>query len=104
MKSPTVHDLRKRGIKVRVSHWRSYSKKDPHTGEVANCIVLQRLQPTGFLLEAKGGLTEVMITDKDGNHYTGLARCSPADHYVLRQGLNRALGRALQGYLANNTL
>lgn len=105
MKTPTVHSLRKQGIKVRVSHMRVYRAVLTFADKnAAQLEFLQRTQPVGYDLQAKGGTTIVTISDGKGNNYIGSSKCHEDDHYVRRQGLNRAVGRAVQGYLANNTL
>jgi hypothetical protein len=69
----TVHDLRKRGFKVRVFHHR----------DTCFGVVLQN-----------GGVTHVTITDPLGATREGFADCSPNDQFNRKLGLRIALGRA----------
>ena len=79
----TVHDLRKKGYKVRVLHTRRYE------------------QPNQFgraILLSKGGLTEVCITQPghDVISAAGVARCSQNENFNRKLGVRIALGRALK--------
>ena len=82
----TVHDLRKRGFKVRVWHDRCYREKGMFGG---------------LTLQSKGGATEVLVTlpDEVGVRTAsavGIAECSPKDNFDRKRGVRIALGRALK--------
>ena len=75
----TVHELRKRGFKVRVMHRRQYDNYSQHMRVLMN-----------------GGTTIVNVTDPMGHTRTGEAICSVHDQFNRKLGLRIALGRALK--------
>lgn len=79
----TVHELRKRGYKVRVIHSRVYYYE--HYCAKGNGV-----------LQQKGGNTHVEITTPDNINISGTAFCSDKDNYNRKLGVKIALGRALK--------
>ena len=74
----TIKSLRQNGYKVRVLHSRVYVKPD-------------------YILQAKGGLTEIEITTPDKvSTVKGTAKCSDIDCFSRKIGNDIALGRALK--------
>ena len=77
----SVHDLRKRGLKVKVRHNRNFVTKDMDFYDFDPC----------------GGSTEVEIFDpKTRQSYVGTSLCSRKDNYSRKLGVKIALGRALK--------
>ena len=92
---PTVHQLRKMNIKVRVSHLRLWYRFDPKTG--------QRIETVKHHLDVDvndwtqshfGGTTEIRLSDEHGIEYTGTAECYKKDRYIRKVGVMKALARA----------
>ena len=74
----TIKSLRQSGYKVRVMHSRIYEKPD-------------------YILQAKGGLTEIEVTTPDKRQTVkGISKCSEIDCFSRKIGNNIALGRALK--------
>lgn len=74
----TIKSLRQCGYKVRVLHSRVYEKPN-------------------YILQAKGGLTEIEITTPDKSlTVKGTAKCSDDDCFSRKIGNDVALGRALK--------
>lgn len=74
----TIKSLRQNGYKVRVMHSRVYEKPD-------------------YVLQAKGGITEIEITTPDKLvTVKGISKCSDLDCFSRKIGNNIALGRALK--------
>lgn len=81
----TVHELRKRGYKVRVRHNRCFSWRHCVAGGAVPIPM------------SKGGSTEVLVTYPDGNaSVVGVAECNPKDDFNRKRGVRIALGRALK--------
>lgn len=78
----TVQDLRNRGFKVRVLHFRDLVYKP----RMSYLTVNGTQSP-------KGGITKVIIDAPSGEHYEGEARCSKKDNYNKKLGVKIALGR-----------
>lgn len=76
-KLPTIHELRKKGYKVRVIHHKKVSELDPYHHLAKR-------------------LTQIDIRDLNGHEFTGIARCSKQDEYNRKMGNKIALGRALK--------
>ncbi len=70
-----VERLRKSGFKVRVKHYRL-------------------MNPYG--IKPCGGKTVVEVTGPDGQHFSGMARCSRKENFNKRLGVRIALGRAFK--------
>jgi hypothetical protein len=99
--TPTVHELRKLGLKVRVSHYRLFYRFCEWTGiRLEKVCYGNRYQDTlgEWMLSPRGGKTEVLITDKEGVDYYGDAYCSKKDSYVKAFGRKKALLRAYAQY------
>ena len=98
MKKQTVHQLRKKGWKVKVGHKRVFYRFDPKTGQKHEVICLYRdwkeICPDHFL-SAKGGITELCITSPEGITHSDYSICNMTDHYNSRIGLSIAIGRTL---------
>ena len=78
----TVHDLRKKGFKVKVRH---------------NRLFYYDLTKNLPVLCTHGGWTDVEVIDPTTNRiYAGQAECSKKDHYCRKLGVRIALGRALK--------
>jgi hypothetical protein len=71
----TIEQLRKNGYKVRVIH--------------------SKLDETDQFYHLADRCTIIQIRDKEGNEFSGMARCSKSDHYNRKMGNRIALGRAL---------
>jgi len=81
----TVQQLRNNGYKVRVLHNRLYNKHYAwQTGHSYDCV-----EP-----DSKGGSTQVIIDDPNGQHFVGEAICSKKDNYNKKLGVRIALGRS----------
>lgn len=100
MKFPTVADLRKRGFKVHVSHYRrvvAHRELMCHAGRVRGDgnVVAYKLLSTG-------GFTVVDLFEPDHAEsapcHHGEAHCSKLDAYNRKTGVQIALGRALKEY------
>ena len=99
---PTIHELRKKGWKVRVGHHRKYFRYNRFSGRKEEKILLrsewQSLidQNDVWYLSAMGGVTVITITvpdyDKD---FAGVSECSDEEHYRRSTGVKKALARAL---------
>jgi hypothetical protein len=92
----TIESLRKKGIKVRVSHYR-------YPLLVGEELVFIPIKPDLLLLESdirkfglnfnpKGGRTELLIT-KDGIDYLVTSRCKKSDSYNKKTGVQLALDK-----------
>lgn len=107
----TVLTLRRKGIKVRVTHERRFvypQVKDTylHHAKVDNILLwadrnakygnnftfVEKVFPE---MSATGGKTTVEIT-VDGKNYVGFALCSNKENYNKRRGVKIALSRALK--------
>jgi hypothetical protein len=74
---PTIHELRKQGYKVRVTHHKKLPEFDPY-----------------YHLASRA--TQIDIRDLNGNEFTAIARCSKQDEYNRKLGNKIALGRVLK--------
>lgn len=109
---PTVHELRKQGWKVRVTHERQYFRFCPRSGRRLTKFTLSK----GFgyyedmqhwwALSPKGGRTAVTIKPPVDSiypvEYTGEVHCSLIDSYVRKYGVKRAMAIAYSNYLKAN--
>lgn len=104
MKLPTIHQLRRQGLKVRVSHQRQYYYFDARTG-VKKTIIAHpdELKHEDFWVQSHfGGRTVITIVDKEDISYIGESECSLHDRYVRVKGRVKALARAYSCYLEVN--
>lgn len=96
---PTVADLRRAGIKVRVTEMRveTISFKIKNGMEVIKTqgAVVPKRYLKGDMFHNKGGKTtvEIKINDKE---YFGIANCSFDDNFNRKFGVKLALSRALE--------
>jgi predicted RNA-binding protein YlxR (DUF448 family) len=113
---PSVHELRKQGYKVRVTHIRKFQRFDPRTGKkiqfyapfqsnkfLKNHPEAQSAEPAEenqkfdeFFLSAKGGETIVEIGYRGKEIGRGVAVCSEYDPYVKKYGVKKAVAMALK--------
>lgn len=99
--TPTVHELRKLGLKVRVSHYRLFYKFCQWTGRRLEVVKYGNKYEDDhgwWLLSPSGGKTEITITDKSGTDFYGVVHCSNKDSYVKAFGRKKALHRAYANY------
>ncbi len=111
----TVQSLRKSGFDVKVNHYRFAV----HTVRpVVNIVAKSTLHGIHYIdavaqelelfplrksllpkneIFPRGGITEVILI-KDDKTSVGVAHCSLADNYVRREGINKAIGRALSDF------
>lgn len=103
---PTVHELRKKGFKVRVSHNRLFYKYCQWTGRRLEVIAYGTSYTDTahgcWLMDQYGGRTDVCITDSRGDNYTASTYCSKQDRYIKSFGTKKALLRAYAQYLESN--
>jgi hypothetical protein len=103
---PTVHQLRLRGLKVRVSHQRLYYFYDAKTG-VKRTIIAHpdEITDKDFWFQSHfGGRTVITIADEHGIEYVGESECSKDDRYVRVKGRKKALARAYSCYIEVNNI
>ena len=86
---PTIHQLRKLGFKVRVSH------NFLHGGLCCPDPVPKNIS------ELAERFTQIELRSPAGNEYTGISYCSLKDNYDRKKGNYIALGRALKLYFNN---
>lgn len=78
------------GIKPYVTHFRRFPDTDYYMTKFDGSDL-------GTPPEAKGGITEVVLLDKEGNIASiGISRCSERDPFNKKIGRDIALGRALK--------
>jgi hypothetical protein len=99
IKTPTLAELRDAGYSIDVRHVRLFDTAYVDKGKVIVETLEGSLPETrghtfGTALRAKGGKTEVWITDKETSaEFYGFARCHPDDNYDKKAGVNEALKR-----------
>lgn len=120
-KVPTVHELRKKGYKVRVTHVRQFFRFNPQTGEKKRFFATFQsskfykkfnLKPASeqemkdeFFLDSKGGETIIEIAFPQGNELgKGVSICSEQDSYVKKIGIRKATALALKNIEENKKL
>lgn len=100
--SQTVEALKLRGIRVTVSHLRTWSAPGSPV-RLPQLFPRHIIRMHGKQVEAKGGQTVVTLSiesDSEGDKPNridlarGEANCSPLDNYDKRRGVMIALGRA----------
>ena len=104
MKTPSVHELRKQGARVRVVHMREYaiefskrylsSKRDQEAFMASEFTKLEMPKPVCL---PRGGKTIVDITLANGVELHGEANCAKNDMFCRRVGLTIAIGKAIRG-------
>lgn len=101
---PTVHELRKQGLRVAVCHRRFYYRYDSRTGKKQS-VLLARFERdedpkySDYHLDALGGETVVTIIDSQEAEFTAFSTCSLQDRYKKRIGRMKALAQAYHEYL-----
>lgn len=115
---PTVHQLRREGYKVRVTHVRKFLRFDPQTGKKhqffapfqsnkfsknhpESPLVAEKEKYEEFFLSCKGGETIVEIAFGGREIGKGVASCSEHDNYVKKYGVKKALAKALHAAKAH---
>lgn len=101
---PTIHDLRKAGQKVRISHFRHVIRADDKRDGAFFCRVTKEDKKNRRYnsILAKGGITQIWLTKQDGRSFMAESRCSEQDAFNRRLGIRIALGRlAKQGAFAD---
>jgi hypothetical protein len=99
----TIESLRKKGIKVRVSHYRYPILKTSQSNIFGKELVFILAKEGLLLLESdirkfglsfnpKGGRTELLIT-KNGIDYLVTSRCKKTDSYNKKTGVQLALDK-----------
>lgn len=104
---PTIEELRKNGWKCRVHHWRSVKRAVANT-RLTRLKIIKELVPAQLAKRVakasgyneilpKGGKTEVLITDSDGNDYCAAAYChSKKDGFSYKGGVEECLKKIIQ--------
>ena len=109
---PTVHELRRQGYKVRVTHVRKFLKFDSRTGKKQEFLapfqsnkfsknhpdsqlILEKQKYEEFFLSCKGGETIVEVAFGGRELGRGVSICSEQDNYVKKYGVKKALAKAL---------
>jgi len=122
-KVPTVHELRQKGFKVRVTHVRKFYRFDPRSGKKTEFFAafqsskfrkqqqknnpqLTFDKPKGseeeFFLCSKGGETIIEIATASHQELgKGIAICSEEDSYVKGYGVKKAVAIALRNMETN---
>ena len=98
-KVPTVHELRKKGWKVRVGHHRKFYRFCSKTGKKNELTLLWKEQKANYpeyYLEARGGHTTITIKCPfSSEEVVGVSECSEKDLYNKKVGTKKAIARAL---------
>ena len=96
---PTIHELRKKGWKVRVGHFRNFYRFDTKTGQKHSVTVLWKVREESypdFYLSSRGGYTVVTISVPErSEELMGMSNCSEEELYSRKTGVKKALARAL---------
>lgn len=91
----TVHNLRKQGHKVIVTHERIGYKYNAATGrKIEQYYVVGKKYntiPQGMFLSPKGGRTLITINFVHGKNLTTMAKCRKNEHYNRKLGVTVAL-------------
>lgn len=87
-KTPTIHQLRRAGWKVRVMHGKLEDHPDLCNDEVG--------RPVRHLADR---VTIIELTSPEGKDSYGVAFCSKEDNYNRKLGNRIALGRALKNHI-----
>jgi hypothetical protein len=90
----TVHELRKKGYKVRVIHVREDVYK--LLKEEVEESYSYRYFLTYLGKSATGGKTVVEISTPDDQNVFGISYCHPKENYNKKEGVKYALEKALQ--------
>lgn len=94
-----VKDVENAGYKVDITHFRRYEEVVMASNGRPKIVVVERPNQKGRVSRAlpRGGRTEVVITDKDGETSTAVAVCGEKDMFQKALGVKIALGRLFGG-------
>lgn len=97
-----IAQLKARGFKIRVRHYRHVIRKD---GAQAEYELFTRQNRDQFsYVSSLGGYTEVDVTFPDETTITGVAVCSAKDSYCRRLGAYLAFQRAVRQHKDTRSL
>jgi hypothetical protein len=89
----TIESLRKKGVKVRVSHYRRPVLTIGSATVKPDIFLLEsEIRRLGLNFNPSGGYTELLITE-DGIDYTLRSRCKNTDSYNKKIGVQLALDK-----------
>lgn len=91
---PTIHELRKLGNKVRITHFRNVIVKDTiaYTDFVRVTKEDKKARKYSHIY-SHGGETNIELTTPANQTFTSKAHCSDADPFNRRLGIRICLGR-----------
>jgi hypothetical protein len=95
---PHVSEIRRKGIKVKVSHMRDFYLFDSRTGKkhvVRTTFELAEILYPNHYLDARGGSTIVLVDHPEFGQLNGMAECSTKDIFNKKIGTMKALAQAL---------
>jgi hypothetical protein len=97
----TIQELKNRGYKVKVRHFRYGGIKivdavNLPTNFVAVCPLLPEKEIAGPNRYPRGGKTVVQVTSPGGKDYDAVAECSLKDGFDRKRGVRICLGRIEQ--------
>ncbi len=99
IKTPTLAELSAAGYSVEVRHVRIFDSVYVDNNKLVVQTIESSLpemkgQTVGTVLRAKGGKTEVYVTDPETQtEFYGYGLCHSDDNYCKRDGINEALKR-----------
>jgi hypothetical protein len=99
IKTPTLAELAAAGYSVDVRHVRLFDSAYVDDNKlvvetIESTLPEMKGQTVGTVLRAKGGKTEVYVTDPETKaEFYGYGKCHPEDNYNKRDGINEALKR-----------
>ena len=105
----TIHELRKKGCKIRVLHWRYREGDRAALNKNRPELLMPRsdLKKKGMLKSAfpRGGKTKIQISFPDNTHADSETVCSVSDNFSYKKGVSICLGRlkeAIDGKFERN--
>ena len=99
IKTPTLAELAAAGYSIDVKHVRLFDSAYIDNNKLVVVTIESTLPEMngpiyGMALRAKGGKTEVCVTDPETKaQFYGYGKCHPEDNYNKRDGINEALKR-----------
>ncbi len=93
--SNSVQNLRDKGLRVKVTHYRISRMKKPRA-----FVLVPAYLATNDNVYPKGGLTTVSIKFPSGKEIYGEARCSHKDPFNRKEGVSLAIERAFDSLYA----
>ena len=100
-----VYRLRKKGLKLRVKHYRYVQAGDMMLGASSSLELVTRQNKSHFMyIDSRGGKTEVEVTLPNGKSAVGVSTCSAEDNYCRRLGTYLAFQRAIKKIRNENTV